>query len=223
MSATGPKHGTDTIKTHDDSTHDLHLSKHSQYNSPNCKAGDAPTSLFTYFAKDKNNSTHEFQSMMLSCQPHDSDTPDLSTLNSMKHIASVNIEKEYGNHVKDSDISIIANGIQMGPQGTKAKANEISKKRMASNCGPTYNLNHVTSYNRFTCRYLGTGVDEKGREVRNPFQQWKGTLPSCDSSIDISDDVEHDIRKLVWEAAGGEEAKLDINQFLCSIYSIPQL
>jgi hypothetical protein len=190
-----------------------------QYKSSNCKSDEKATTLFTYHATD--NKKNEFNSMMLSCQASHLDTPDETTLRDMKQIASASINKEYGNYVTESDISIDAHGIALGNQGTKMKASEISKRRMASNCGPTYNLNHVTAYNRFTCRYLGTGVDERGREVRNPYQVWKGTLPSCDSAVEIGDDLEHDIRQLVWDAAGGEEAKLDVNQFLCSIHSIP--
>tara|TARA_B100000945_G_scaffold271800_1_gene233924 strand:- start:845 stop:1408 length:564 start_codon:yes stop_codon:yes gene_type:complete len=97
----------------------------------------------------------------------------------------------------------------------------LSKYRMARSCGPDYNVNKVTSWNKFECRYLGVGEDENGRKIRNPFKTWKGTLPSCNDDIVISDELERDVRELAYHAAGGDEAKLNINEFMCSIQSIP--
>ena len=192
-----------------------------KYRSPNCKADQTPTSLFTFFAHNQHDKAHEFHSFMLSCQPHHLDTPDDETMKNMKRVSSMALSKQHGKEIDDKDLSIDAHGITLGLQGVKSIASEVSKRRMATNCGPTYNLNDITAHNRFTCRYLGKGLDDKGRMVQNPFQTWKGTLASCDDTLAISDDVESDIRKLAWEAAGGEEAKLDVNQFLCSIQSLP--
>ena len=54
----------------------------------------------------------------------------------------------------------------------------LLKYKMAKSCGPDYNLNKITTYNKFECRYLGVGELENGKQVRNPFQTWRGTLPS---------------------------------------------
>lgn len=97
----------------------------------------------------------------------------------------------------------------------------LSKYRMARSCGPDYNINKVTSWNKFECRYLGVGEDDNGRKIRNPFKTWKGTLPSCNDDIVISDELERDVRELAYHAAGGDEAKLNINEFMCNIQSIP--
>ena len=97
----------------------------------------------------------------------------------------------------------------------------LSKYRMARSCGPDYNINKVTSWNKFECRYLGVGEDDNGRKIRNPFKTWKGTLPSCNDDIVISDELERDVREIAYHAAGGDEAKLNINEFMCSIQSIP--
>lgn len=192
-----------------------------KYRSTNCKVDQTPSALFTFFAHNQANDTQEFQSFMLSCQKGGIDTPDDDTLQSMKRAASSALSKQTSTDVKESEIKIDAHGIALGVQGVKNSATELSKRKMASNCGPTYNLNNITNHNRFVCRYLGTGIDEKGRKVQNPYQTWKGTLPSCEDSMEVSDDVEADVRRLAWEAAGGEEAQLDVNQFLCSIQSIP--
>lgn len=143
------------------------------------------------------------------------------TMKNMKTVAATAMANEHGQNIEDDNIQVDANGIALGNQGLKQTASEVSKRRMASNCGPNWNLSSVTAHNRFTCRYLGKGLDDRGRMVQNPFQTWKGSLASCDDGLEIGDDVEADIRKLAWEAAGGEEAKLDVNQFLCSITSIP--
>ena len=192
-----------------------------QHRSTNCAKGQAPTSLFTFFATNQDDSSHEFNGFMLSCQTHDFDVPDSMTLQSIKNVSSTVLSRKHEQNVEQDRINVSAHGIRLGLHGINKSAEEISRRRMASNCGPDYRLHNVTAYNRFSCRYLGKGIDDRGREVTNPFKTWKGTLPSCDSGFSIDDSVESDIRKLAWHAAGGEEAKLDANQFLCDIQSIP--
>ena len=193
----------------------------SKYRSPNCKPDEKPSTLFTFYAQNNKEASHELHSFMLSCQKHDYHTPDRMTLKNMKEVSSAALTKQHAQLVTPEDVKIDAHGMYLGIQGIEQSAAEISKRRMASNCAPHYNVNHVTAHNRFTCHYLGTGVDDEGKVVQNPFQTWKGTLASCDDGMKISDDVEADIRKLVWHAAGGEEAKLDVDKFICSINSIP--
>lgn len=192
-----------------------------KYKSSNCTDGTAPTTLFTYVAQDKKNVDHKFQSFMLSCQTTHMEQPDKDTLTNMRSVAIDALAHQHNQSAGDVDVEIEANGIALRSSSVKDSASELARRRMASNCGPAYNLNNVTSYNRFRCRYLGKGLDDKGRWVQNPFKTWKGVLPSCDRTWEIGDDVEEDIKKYVWEAAGGEESKLDVSQFLCSIESIP--
>ena len=95
-------------------------------------------------------------------------------------------------------------------------------RKMASNCSPDYNLKNVTSYNKWKCNYLGKGLDDEGNWVRNPFQEWKGSIASCDhETIRITKDLENDVRKMAYFAAHGDEAKLDMNQLVCTISSVP--
>ena len=97
----------------------------------------------------------------------------------------------------------------------------LLKYKMAKSCGPDYNLNKITTYNKFECRYLGVGELENGKQVRNPFQTWRGTLPSCDDSVIISDELMEDVKFVAYDAAGGNEAKLNVDEFLCNITSLP--
>ena len=200
---------------------EISIGKSTKYRSSNCSVDQVPTSMFTFIGHNKANEAQDYQSFIVSCQDHTFDTPDAATISKMKEITSNAIQKEFKEDVVAENIVIEAHGIPLGNQGIKSAASEVSKRRMASNCGPNYDLNKVTAYNKFTCRYLGKGLDDKGRLVQNPFQTWKGTLASCDSTIHISDTTESDIRKLAWDAAGGDEAKLDVDQFVCSIHSIP--
>ena len=85
----------------------------------------------------------------------------------------------------------------------------------------TFNYRDFTSYNKFKYNYLGEDVDERSSAVRNPFQTWKGTLPSCGRGLVVDDSVMNDVRTLAWDAAGGEETALNTNEFACSIVSIP--
>lgn len=216
----GPKHDSQSAPSAPShASPDTLLGK---YRSPNCKANEKASTLFTFFAHNQHDSSQEFHSFMLSCQDSHFDTPDDVTLKNMKSVSANAMSKNHSKDVSDQDVKVDAHGIALGMQGVKATASEVSKRRMASNCASSgWNLNSVTAHNRFTCRYLGKGLDDRGRMVQNPFQTWKGSLASCDEGLMIGDDVESDIRKLAWEAAGGEEAKLDVNQFLCSITSIP--
>lgn len=191
----------------------------SHIRSGNCKPGDKPTVMFAYSAQSMSNPQMEHSSYVLSCQGTDFETADAVTLKTIENQALDKLSARFNTSVEDLDIDV--QSIRLGHQQVSDAAKDVVKHRMASNCGPDYNLKNVTSYNKFQCRYLGTGVDDRGRVVRNPFQVWRGTLPSCDNSIEITDDVESDIRKLAYDAAGGDEAKLDVNQFLCTIQSIP--
>jgi len=106
-------------------------------------------------------------------------------------------------------------------QNDDIQRKNLIKYKMARSCGPDYNLNKVTNYNKFECRYLGVGELENGKKVRNPFQTWKGTLPSCDDSIVISDELMDDVKFVAYDAASGDDAKLNVDEFLCNITSLP--
>ena len=139
----------------------------------------------------------------------------------MRQTAVDHIQIEYGHPVNETNVAVTTQRIRQEGRSTREAADELSFRRMASNCGPTYRLNDVTSYNKFKCNYIGEGVDDRGNVVRNPFQSWKGTLPSCDRSLVVEDSVMDDVRTLAWDAASGEEAALNKNEFVCSIVSIP--
>ena len=189
------------------------------YRSPNCAIGEAPTALFS-FSATHDDDDRSYNGTMVSCQAHSHDEPDGLTVGRMRRVAAMAMS-EKGSAVSPVDVSVEAHGVALGAHGLQKKARQLAARHMASNCAPDYRLANVTAYNRFTCRYLGTGLTEDGREVSNPFQTWKGVLPSCDTSLKISDDVEEDVRQLVWDAAGGDDARLDVNKFVCSIHSIP--
>ena len=180
--------------------------------SQNCKIGESPNVLFTFTGISEDDQNKKYYAIMLSCQKNHLENPDVITMKQMQSIANdvLNVD----------DVDVIAHSIPLGHQTTGDSATELRQKKMASNCAPHYNLNEVTAYNKFECRYLGEAFVD-GVRVHNPFKTWSGTLPSCDDTIEISDDVMSDIRKLAYEAAGGDESKMDVNQFSCSVQSLP--
>lgn len=195
-----------------------------RHKSPNCdEYTDHASTMFSFHAHDKTNPDKDFQSFMISCQTKGYENPDTVTMNAMKNIAKDGIEKAHHTSVDPTNIHIEAHGVMLGTQSTDLAAEELQRRRMASNCAPHFDLNKITSYNQFQCNYLGTGVTESGRKVRNPFQTWKGTLPSCESTFELSEQTEEDIRKLVYLNAGGKEAQLNLDDFVCRITSIPML
>lgn len=184
--------------------------------SSNCKPGEKPKTLFSFSATAPG-SSEEYHSFMLSCQTGRDDEPDEATKKSMREVAAQSM-----NTSGDEVVLNETNAVPLGMQSLQEKAAEISRHRMASNCKPyAYELKHVTAHNRFRCRYLGGGLDEDGRRVQNPFQEWRGTLASCDDSIKVPDDVLLDVKRLAWHAAGGQEAELDLDKFHCELQSLP--
>lgn len=198
--------------------------------SPNCEKDGTPAMMYTYFAHTPSDPTHKVKDVMLSCGKmrdgapkhcKSANGPDHVTNAAMRREAARELSRHHGKKVAPEDVVLEAHCSDVGGNSLSAIAEELSRRRMASNCAPHYNLNSVTSYNKFKCRYMGTGIDDEGQKVYNPFQEWNGTLPSCDNGIDIPEDVELDIRRLAWHAADGEKAKLNVDEFLCSIQSLP--
>lgn len=190
----------------------------SKFHSPNCDAANSRKRVLYTFEATNDDTGSEMQGMITSCQPNNFETPDTLTLEHMKSLALKHFKDE---DPTADDIVLEYTNLPLGTQSVADSAKDVVKHKMASSCGPDFNLNRVTTYNTFQCNYLGTGVDDRGRRVRNPLQTWKGTLPSCDDSLEISDELENDVRKVVYDAAGGEEAQLDIDQFICRIVSLP--
>lgn len=102
------------------------------------------------------------------------------------------------------------------------------KHKMAPNCEPYgYDMKAVTSYNKFTCRYSGTGrTDDSGnKKVHRPGYEVKGVLPSCDGPAEsygkIPDEVMYAVKRLACEKAGCEDSDLDPEQFQCNVFSAP--
>ena len=187
--------------------------------SPNCKDDETPTSMFTYFAHHDNEEEHEeVQSFMLSCQKQVSGGPDDKTLDHMKSV--------YAKQIEETDLSkvhIHSHAMKLESTNISDQANKIRERRMASNCHDGARPSDVTNFNKYTCRYLGVGLDENGKKVQNPFQKWSGTLASCEKSIDISSQTANDIRVLAYDQAKGKEAQLNINEFICDISAIPNV
>lgn len=183
--------------------------------SPNCIDAAVPTTLFAFKATYKGET---YESKMISCQNTHFDTPDDVTFTHIQDVASVALFSKSMPLIEEVKGMPLNDIVFSSPSAPK---DPVVTRRMARSCAPDYNLNRITSHNRFECRYLGVGVNENGKKGRNPFQTWKGTLPSCDDSIEISDELEEDVKKVAYDAAGGDEAKLNIDEFLCNIQSIP--
>lgn len=127
-------------------------------------------------------------------------------------------------HVQPSTTPTVTTVTTGGSSSTPLKKPEFVKKRMAENCEVHgWRPIAVTSHNHFRCKYTGTGMVD-GKEVSRPFMEWKGTLASCDQGdefMEISDEVTDNIKEYVYWKAGGDEAKLDKDKFVCSIQSLP--
>lgn len=107
----------------------------------------------------------------------------------------------------------------------KNDGQEWLHRRMASNCAPRFDLNEITTINHFQCYYEGTGL-VNGKKVRRPFYHIDGKLASCDGYneyMETSDEVMESIKLYAWHKAGGKEAQMDPDQFVCMVQSLPHV
>jgi hypothetical protein len=184
--------------------------------SPNCQADDKETTLIKY-QSDKYDIAPQ---LVLSCQKEDMSQVDDVTLNHILQLSEDFVFKRNGSfsYVKKMDLDVEITKLSSKADITPK---DLMTHKMASNCGPNFNLSDVTNHNQYSCRYLGDGIDSSGKRVRNPFKQWTGHIASCDKSLEISEQLEEDVKSIVYERAGGEDTKMNKDEFLCDIYSFP--
>lgn len=106
-------------------------------------------------------------------------------------------------------------------------------RRMTPSCkNYGWDLKSVVSYDKWSCSYVGRGtvLDEDGKRqsVYNPFKRWSGTIASCASlgenaDLSIPDSTMRAVKKLAYWQADGDNAELDVDQFICRIDSLPRL
>ena len=108
----------------------------------------------------------------------------------------------------------------------------ISRKMTPSCKNHNWDLNSIVSYDRWTCNYVGKGtvVDKSGnkKEVYNPFKQWSGTIASCadlgeTTDLSIPESTMNAVQRMAYWQADGDNADLDVDQFLCRIESLPRM
>lgn len=107
------------------------------------------------------------------------------------------------------------------------------RRRMTRSCAAyNYDPSAVVSYDRWSCSYVGQGtvVDEHGnkRMVYNPMKRYSGRIASCASldpkeGLGISDATMRDVQTMAYHQADGDNAELDVNQFLCRVESLPRI
>ena len=96
------------------------------------------------------------------------------------------------------------------------------KRGMARSCYPMYNVNDAEIKNDFTCWYTGEITDEQGRKGTHPFKSVSGSIFSCDMGLDITDELMNDIKMSAYMQANGDSAKLNMEDFACSVMSVPR-
>ena len=198
----------------------VHVDRHK---STNCKSDvDHGSVMYSFAAKHDKRHDLGYSSFMISCQNENFTEPDDATKMHMLKVSASAMRDQTHVTVENKDVKIDNfTSIILGAKTDELSPIEIHRRKMASNCAPDYNMSRMSAVNQYRCTYHGEGFDENGQKVKNPTQVWTGKLASCDTSHKISDQTLRDIRKLVWYKAGGESAKLDMNQIHCDVTSIP--
>ena len=183
-----------------------------RHKSANCAQDgyDHASVMFSFDAKAPDGTA--YSSFMMSCQKDNLTQPDAATLEHMKAVARESV----GDDVSIENVQ----GVILGARSDELSAQALVRRRMASNCAPGFRLKDVTSYNKFSCNYMGNG-EVDGKTVTNPYQSWRGTLPSCEGGMELDKETMRDIKRIVHHNAGGDEAKLDVDKFICHVTSVP--
>ncbi len=122
---------------------------------------------------------------------------------------------------EDFECDIVATPVQTYDKIQKERINGL-KRGMARSCHPMYNVNDAEIKNDFTCWYTGLITDEKGRKGTHPYKSISGSLFSCDMGLEITDELMHDIKLSAYLQAGGETSQLNMEDFACSVMSVPR-
>jgi hypothetical protein len=110
---------------------------------------------------------------------------------------------------------------------------EWINRRMTPSCKAFgWSPNDIVSFDRWSCRYIGKGTvtDKHGNktEVFNPFKSWSGTIASCadldaNAGLAIPDSTMRAVQRMAYYQADGDAANLDVNNFVCTITSLPRI
>lgn len=186
------------------------------YESQDCDA-DPDTRMTTFCRfdyRDVHRPAKKGHASMLGCQRSNHDQPSALAMRSMRSVAAGALNTDVAN------VDVRASCHAIGAWSSELTADELMSKKMASNCSPTFNLNDVTGFLTFTCRYTGDAPGSDGTPGSNEQRTWKGQIATCSRANDAQQ-TEADVKKIAQRMMGGAEAGIDITKIQCNSYEHP--
>ena len=192
--------------------------------APNCKKDvDDVSTVYTYKATSEEGN---MEGTVLSCQSNSESTkPDKETMSFVRGRVSDHFSDDAKitlSFTKQEGASLASAKHEYLSDHPSVSVSEMMKRKMASNCAATgFQQSEITSINEYSCHYLGAAKGEDGEMGQNPFRTWRGHLASCDTTMEISESTEDDIRRIVHKRAGGDAEGIDKSKFVCMIQGMP--
>lgn len=186
--------------------------------SANCTdATDPAHSVCTYNVKATDGRTYT-GSMTTCVAPMDDGTAvDLVTEQTMKLTGAAKLGT-FPTNVSLDSVSCVA-GVDPDDGKPKMNVSQLLKKRMASNCGPDFQLSNVTAINKASCQYYGERVDEHGNRGYNYGDRMHIMLASCDEE-GYDPRTEQDLKAIVAEQMKTDYFTPDPKHVRCDVLSI---
>ena len=136
---------------------------HIDIRSSNCSAASIPArAICSFRVSNATGKTHVGTMTTCVAPLNDGTTVDEATQTSMLRAAGVALGDTSG--LKLNSVSCVG-GVDSDDGVRQLSAQELHRRRLASNCGPTFATSNITSINKYSCQYYGEQVDEFGQKV----------------------------------------------------------
>ena len=160
---------------------------------------------------------------VMSCQEQQFETPDGHTMETIKErVRELAEENKFCIGLNSNDFKYDTKTVILGSKSTELNGKDLYERRMASNCADGFDIGKINSHNHYTCRNYGEMERvSDGKKVRNYHMTFTGILPSCEKGINISDQTEEDIKKLVQFKAKEEGLLMKLEDIACDTFGSP--
>ena len=191
---------------------------HIDIRSSNCSATSIPArAICSFRVSNATGKTHVGTMTTCVAPLNDGTTVDEATQTSMLRAAGVALGDTSG--LTLNSVSCVG-GVDSDDGVRQLSAQELHRRRLASNCGPTFATSNITSINKYSCQYYGEQVDEFGQKGYKFSDRMTGQLASCDEG-GFDRRTETDIRELVAYQMDNGKSVIDKSKIRCDTLSVP--
>jgi hypothetical protein len=186
--------------------------------SDNCDSYTDHASSMIYYSARGSDGKCVLDGTIFSCQDKQYERPDKSTVDTINR----NLEMQIRSNpscmgMAIDDLSMSFKPVIIGAKTTELSGEDIAKRHMASNCADSFDIGKINTHNHYSCKNYGT-YEQDGKTVRNYDKVWDGILPSCEQSMELSEQTDEDIKKLVLHRAEKSGIVMKMEDLACNIF-----